>query len=218
MERVFVTDFDGTMCGSDFYRLVVDRFGPPHVQHYWNEYVSGRITHFDALRSIFQETAVGEEALKSLLPDMAFDDRAVEAVRKLESGGWRIIVVSAGCHWYIDQLLAEAGLELEVHSNPGGIEDGRLVMRRPESTPFPSHAAGIDKQAIVRLHRDRGCELAFAGDGYTDEEAAMLVPESRRFARANLAEKLRERGAGYIPFNRWAEIADVLCSPTSHSR
>ncbi|CAN5679380.1 MtnX-like HAD-IB family phosphatase [soil metagenome] len=208
--RVLVSDFDGTMTRQDFYRLFVDHLIPPQVPNYWGQYQAGAITHFEALRNYFSAIRPGEDTLIELAHRMELEPTLADELDRLREAGWEVVVASAGCAWYIDRLLAEAGVALEVHSNPGRIEDGRLLMELPEGLPFFSIETGIDKVAVVRHALDRSKVVAFAGDGLPDLEPALLVPDRLRFARGALAESLQEAGEEFRPFDRWAEVSRAL--------
>jgi len=204
-----VTDFDGTMTRRDFYDLVRERWPVPPDDDPWDHYVSGRITHFEALAAIFARIRSPESALRELAVRMDLDPELPQAVRALQAAGWRVIVASAGCAWYIEQHLA--GLPLEVRANPGVYaETGGLRMTLPETSPYFSRQTGIDKVAITQAALDTGAEVAFAGDGRPDLAPALLVPPARRFARGWLADTLRERGETFQPFTRWSQIARAL--------
>jgi 2,3-diketo-5-methylthio-1-phosphopentane phosphatase len=209
---VLVTDFDGTLTDRDFYQLVRDRLLPQGTPDFWAAYRRGEISHFEALRAYFEAAIPGEEELKRLVEDMGLEPELGYGVRLLEGAGWRVVVVSNGCRWYIDRLLAGAGVELEVHANPGRVVEGRLVMEWPEDTAFPSAQTGISKAAVVRSFLLGGRTVAFAGDGPPDLEPALLVPPQRRFARSHLAEALNEVGEAYRPFSRWLDIARSLAA------
>ena len=214
---VFVTDFDGTVTRRDFYRLVIDTLAPPGSDRYWSQYLSGEITHFDALRLTYASAEQGEPALRALIDRMEPDPDLAEEVRTLQESGWRVVVASAGCSWYIDPILEAAGVDLECHANPGRIEGGRLVMERPVDSPYPSIETGIDKAAVVRAATRTDGEIAFAGDGRTDLEAALLVVPGLRFARGDLAAALRERGESFRPFRRWSEAARAIRADSESS-
>ncbi len=104
-------------------------------------------------------------------------------------------------------------MSLDVHANPGHIENGRLLMDWPSQSSFQSPQTGIDKVAVVRAAVASNRTVAFAGDGPPDLPAALLVPGSLRFARGFLAEELQARGKPFQPFDRWSEIAHLLCDP-----
>jgi 2,3-diketo-5-methylthio-1-phosphopentane phosphatase len=207
---VLVTDFDGTLTEQDFYQLVRDTLVPEDTPDYWASYRNGSLTHFEALRAYFASARPDEEALVSLVGRMGLEPELPAAVSLLNEAGWKVVVVSSGCHWYIDLLLQQAGVALEVHANPGKIEGGRLAMHWPTGTSFPSKQTGVSKPAIVQSFLDEGRAVAYAGDGHTDADAAVLVPPDRRFARRDLAEALRGRGQSFRPFSRWMDVARAL--------
>lgn len=210
-QRLLVSDFDGTMTRRDFYQVYAARLMPPDAPDFWVEYRAGRMTHFDALRAIFSYVPAGADTLLKLTDEMALDPALPDALAALRRADWEVIVVSAGCRWYIDKLLSGAGVSLEVHANLGHIDDeGRLIMERPAESPYPSFDVGIDKAAVVQTHLNAGWTVAFAGDGPPDLGPALLVPAELRFAKGHLAEALAEQGEPFRPFDRWLDIANAL--------
>jgi 2-hydroxy-3-keto-5-methylthiopentenyl-1-phosphate phosphatase len=207
---VLVTDFDGTLTEQDYYKLVRRRLVPPDTPDFWADYRAGRVTHFEALRSYFDAARPDEAGHVALLAETGLDPGLADGVASLNAAGWRVVVVSYGCAWYIDRLLRAAGVDLEVHANPGELEGGRLAMHWPTETPFPSADNGISKEAVIRSHQEQGSAVAFAGDGPADVEPALLVPPGLRFARADLAEALQGRGEAFRPFGRWSDVAREL--------
>ncbi|HEY2158206.1 MAG TPA: HAD-IB family phosphatase, partial [Isosphaeraceae bacterium] len=207
---VLVTDFDGTLTRRDFYRLVIDELLPPGTPDFWAEYLAGRITHFEAIRRTFAAAPAGEAALVGLARKMGLEPDLKGEVERLRREGWRVVVASAGCLWYIQMLLDEAGVVLEVHANPGHIEGDRLAMTWPVDSPYFSPETGIDKAAVVREALGAGGPVAFAGDGPPDLGPALLVPPRLRFARGYLAHALTKRREPFRPFDRWAEVARMV--------
>lgn len=208
---VLVTDFDGTMTRHDFYKLALESLLPPDTHDYWTEYRKGTITHFEALRRYYSSIRLGETEVLAAVDRMGLDPELPEAVASLRQAGWKVVVTSAGCLWYIRRLLSAARVELEVHSNPGRFVDGEgLLMELPGGSPFLSASQGIDKAGAVRQYRDEGRIVAYAGDGFTDVEPARLVPPELRFARADLAAVLVQEGLPFQPFEKWSDIARTL--------
>lgn len=208
---VLVSDFDGTMTRHDFYKLAVEGLLPPDTPDHWADYRAGTVTHFEALRRYFAAIRASEAEVLAVVERMELDPELPAAVADLRAAGWRVVVTSAGCDWYIRRLLAAAGVEVEVHSNPGRFEAGRgLLMEMPTGSPFHSQTLGVDKARVVRRHLDEGRPVAFAGDGFPDAEAARLVPDGLRFARADLADVLGREGLAFHPFDTWSDIAAVL--------
>jgi 2,3-diketo-5-methylthio-1-phosphopentane phosphatase len=208
---VLVSDFDGTMTRHDFYELVVESLLPPGTPDYWAEYRAGAITHFEALRRYFAAIRAGEPEVLAVVDRMELDPDLPAAVAALRRAGWQVVVTSAGCDWYIRRLLAAAGVEVEVHSNPGRFVAGEgLLMEMPTGSPYISASLGVDKTAVVRRFLGEGRTVAFAGDGFPDEGPARLVPGDLRFARGDLGDVLRAAGLPFQPFDSWSEIARVL--------
>jgi len=209
--NVLVTDFDGTMTQHDFYRLVVEELLPPGTPNYWAEYRSGRITHFEALKGYYSAIRAAEREVLGIVDRMEIDPNLAPTVESLRNAGWEVVITSAGCRWYIDRLLAEAGVRIEVHSNPGRFVEGQgLLMELPRTSPFFSTSLGIDKAGVVNHYVKKGSTVAFAGDGYPDAEPARLVSDGCRFARGDLAKVLAKDGVPFHPFRVWSDIARTL--------
>lgn len=208
--RILVTDFDGTLTRFDFYDLACRRY-PEIAGDHWQRYEAGELSHFEALRRIFAGLRASETEMAGILRAMQIEPRLAEAIGLLEPSGWRVIVASAGCDWYIRRLLADAGVSLEVHANPGVYAPATgLAMRLPEPSPFRSAQLGVNKVAVVREALRTAGTVAFAGDGRPDLAPALLVHPKLRFARSWLARKLGEIGESYQPYDSWLEIAQSL--------
>lgn len=213
-EGILVADFDGTITRRDFYDLVRrqwparDRASDP-----WERYVAGEATHFEALREIFLQPGASEADFLSLAEDMEIFADFAPAVRALQAHGWEVVIASAGCRWYIDRLLAHAGVNVTVHGNPGAFVPGRgLVMSQPGRGRFFIEETGVNKLAIVRDALERSACAAFAGDGRPDLEPALLVPPERRFARGWLAGEFDRRSESYRALESWSVLAESLLS------
>lgn len=208
---VLVSDFDGTMTRHDFYKLAIEKLVPPDTPDYWAGYRSGTITHFEALRRYFASIRKSEAEVLAVVDAMELDPELPAAVASLQRAGWSVVVTSAGCGWYIQRLLAAAGVEIEIHANPGRFEAGKgLLMEMPADSPYLSPTLGIDKARVVHRHLGQGRRVAFAGDGFPDAEPARLVPGNLRFARGDLATVLKNDGLAFHKFETWSDIARVL--------
>ncbi len=208
---VLVSDFDGTMTRNDFYQLAIESLLPADLPDYWEQYRAGAITHFEALRLYFAAIRAPEEEVLAVVDRMELDPKLSASIESLRKAGWRVVVTSAGCGWYIDQLLKSAGVELDVHSNLGRFEAGKgLLMSMPVQSPFWSANLGVDKAAIVQHYLNEGFTVAFAGDGFPDVEPARLVRDELRFARGDLAQVLSEERLPFTPFEIWSDIAVYL--------
>ncbi len=210
-DKILVTDFDGTLTRHDFYELVRRELVPPGTPNYWDQYRAGVITHFEALAGYFASITADEAKVLALVDRMEIEPRLKSAVAELQAAGWKIVIASAGCRWYIERLLASRDVQLELHANLGTFQPGRgLVMELPTNSPFFSSTHGIDKAAVVRCNLATARLVAFAGDGFPDLDAAKLIPANLRYARGDLAVALTREGLPFHPFQRWSEIAQHL--------
>lgn len=208
---ILVSDFDGTMTRFDFYRLIRSRMLGPEVPDHWEDYRAGRMTHFEALAAFFSAIRVGQAEVLEILEAMELEPGLCERIEELRVAGWKVVVASAGCAWYIERLLGACLAKVELHASPGRFVEGKgLLMELPVRSAVFSPTVGIDKAAVVRRALTSGTRVAFAGDGYPDLEAALLVPEEFRFARGDLAVALRGEEAGYVRFESWTEVARQL--------
>lgn len=215
---LLVTDFDGTLTHTEFYQVAVEDLVAEDISRFWDDYVGGRLSHFDALHEIFARTRGTEEAIVARARErMGPTADTVEALRRMRGAGWEVHVVSAGCAWYIERLLGAHGvLDLvQVFANPGVLRrDGALLMQRPEAGFAHADAnLGVSKASVVRTALRERDRIAFAGDGRPDLEAALLVPPERRFATGWLAEHLSQKGLPFRRFARWEEVAEALLAP-----
>ena len=207
-----ITDFDGTMTKTDFYELVVDQCLDPDAADYWTLYSSRAITHFEAMAGIFRHIVCSEQRVLGMLELMDADPAIPQAAARLKDCGWTVTVVSNGCDWYIQRIFAALHVTFPLHSNPGTFVEGKgLVIELPEGSPFFSKETGISKAAVVQDALQRFERVAFAGNGPPDLEPALMVPSRLRFACGWLADELRRQGEGFRRFERWSEIASMLC-------
>lgn len=213
--RILVSDFDGTMTKYDFFDLARRDLPSVAGHDYWQDYVDGQITHFEALAGIFAAIRTDVPTIENLLDRMELDPALPGAVARLRAAGWEIVVASAGCDWYIHRLLDKAGVRIEVHANPGVFapETG-LVLSLPVDSPYFKRETGIDKSAVVRSALARDPRAVFAGDGRPDLAPSNLIAPSRRFARGWLAHHLKRNHAAFHPFETWSEIAHALLEET----
>lgn len=208
---ILISDFDGTIARRDFYDLVRRELMPPGTPDFWGMYLDGRLTHFQALYEIFIRIRQSEDEVMALVERMELNPSFGAAARRLQAAGWEVVVASAGCAWYIERLLAQAGVAVTLYANPGTFVPGQgLLMRLSADSPYGDPTTGVDKAALMRDAARHHAVTAFAGDGQPDLPPALLTPPARRFARGWLAEELTRRGEPFHAFEWWREIADIL--------
>lgn len=207
-----VSDFDGTMTGRDFFDLAWEQIDQSDLPDYWGEHEAGERSHFSALQEIYNRLQGGEKAIAALAEQAQLDPALPEAIERLRQKQWDVLIVSAGCTWYIEYLLALHDVQkVTVISNPGRVRpDGVLEMCLPRQSPFFSEELGVDKLAVVRWAQQHFEEVAYIGDSRTDELAARQVPADRRFARGKLAGIFKADRTPFQFVERWSQLAELL--------
>ena len=199
------------MTRHDFYQLARARWWNEAEPDPWDDYLAGRLTHFDALNRFFTRIRADEATLRAFAAGMELDPTLPDALEELHRAGWTLVIASAGCEWYIRQLLAGIRTPFTLHANPGRLTPaGGLEMVPPVASPFHSRETGIDKLAIVRDALARHGRVAFAGDGPPDLPPARLITPKLRFARGNLARALTAEGGEFHPLKDWQTLASTL--------
>ena len=212
---ILVTDFDGTFTRRDYFDLILENHDPPGARAGWQRFVDGEATHAEGIGAVFAALKTDEAAADALVEALDPAPGTAAAVRRLQAAGWRLVVASAGCKWYIDRLLARLDLSgITVHASPGTFSpETGLVMTPDPAGPFHDAHAGIDKPAVVRAALDEDPIVAYAGDSNTDRAAALMVPATRRFVTGWLGRRFRAEGLDHIAFDAWPQIADHLLGP-----
>ncbi len=206
--NILVSDFDGTLTQVDFFQAVLERLLGGDLS-IWHSYCQGKITHFEALAGYYQQIRLSEISLKDLVAGLGFPTQFSLLLGQLRLANWDLVIASAGCEWYIRQLVDAQKLENPpmIHANNGtySAEFG-LIMELPRDSPHFDPSIGISKVSVVKSLQGPNHWVAFAGDGPTDLAPALLVEPHLRFAKGSLARLLAERAEYFIPFDHWAEI------------
>jgi 2-hydroxy-3-keto-5-methylthiopentenyl-1-phosphate phosphatase len=204
-----LVDFDGTACAADVASELCQRFAPQGWQHYDESVRRGELTPREAIDHQAQLlTGSHEEMLAFVLDSFAIDPGFLAVAAWAEQQQIAVAVVSDGFGFYIEPLLAAAGLpDLPVYAN-------RLV-RHPEGWHLEhphQHAecrsCGTCKVLAISRYRARLGTVAFVGDGESDAYAARCADVV--FAKLRLAEICRRDGIDYCEWHRFGNVRERL--------
>jgi len=206
--NTLVTDFDGTLTRTDFFQAVLERLVDDNLA-IWNSYCQGSITHFEALAGYYRQIRINQSQLLEMVNELGFPKNFANLVTSLRKNKWDVVIASAGCEWYIRHLVNLSNIDPipVLHANGGTYsEEAGLVMELPMHSPHFHPEIGISKASVVKSHMGFNRSVAFAGDGPTDLQPALLVEPRLRFAKGALAHLLSEKAEKFIPFTNWEEI------------
>ncbi len=209
-KRILVSDFDGTMTQIDFYHYALEKLIPSEIPNYWEEYLTGKLTHFQTMQAYYSKINSSEKELLKALDDLQIDPAIPSSIEALQREGWDVVVVSYGCSWYIKQIFLKSNIDLPVFSNPGELIEGSLQLNEDKSSEFYDQNTGVSKKLVIQKALSKYKQVAFAGDGQPDYEPALLVEENLRFAKNALAQELEKNNKKFKSFQKWSEIAEEL--------
>lgn len=211
-KTAFVTDFDGTITGDDFFSYITRRWFDNEALKPWREYLAGQRTHFDALNAMFRQLRVPEEELRGFIRRIPVDPCFEKTVSFCRSKNIPVYITSAGCDYYINiligNLIEEYALKLITNHGEYSPQTGLSMTPPPASSPYYDKSVGISKAAIVRGLKREGYEVVYAGDGPPDlppAKAADIV-----FAKKMLLGLCWEKKINVFAFENFSEIRAYL--------
>jgi HAD superfamily phosphoserine phosphatase-like hydrolase len=200
----FFVDFDGTITDVDGFDALVHHFAGDDA---WDagerDLLAGRETLRDALarqttyiRGSFADVYAVHEKMVGLDPTFA------PFVERCEAANVPVTILSSGIAPLIEARLAAIGLaRLPVIAADVDVDPQSWTMRFRDQS-----RNGTDKAAHVRAAQAAGKRVAFAGDGISDFDAA-IVADVRYAKRGRpLGPYLRDRGLEFSPFTSFADV------------
>lgn len=211
---VLVTDFDGTITKEDFFWLVVEKLLSKEDIQPWEDFLAGKITHFDALNGIFQKIRLSEEDLHRFILDIPFENCFLETVSWCKNSKIPVYIASAGADYYIKLLLEKAGIINDVNLIANGSvyapDTGLTMIASPESSPYYSHNYGVNKAEVVKSLKNSYKTVIFAGDGTPDYHAAKHADVV--FARKAMLGLCKENGLACRELVSYCDVLEYLRS------
>ncbi len=207
-DRTIVVDFDGTVTEDDLLDEIASRFGDAAIyQEVEDGLDEGRMPLREVITREFRPV---RRPLEDVVAWELDHVRVRPGFRKLvelaRARGWRFVVVSSGFHELIEPILAQEGVEVELHANrvdprPDG---WRVLWNYADDCGSCGESC---KRAVARELAGEG-ELVYVGDGYSDRCAAELA--DRVVAIRGLARYLDEKDVAYEPFGDFHDVARAL--------
>ena len=211
-KKVLITDFDGTIIKKDFFYHIIDKLMSEEDIKPWKDYQAGKITHFEALNTIFQKIHLNEEDLHKIILELPVEDCFSELVAFCNDNNIDIYIVSAGADYYINVILDFLGVKNSVNlianESTYSKKDGLQMTKLSEDSIFYSQNYGIDKEAVIKFMKNKYELTIFAGDGVPDYNAAIWA--NIVFARGELLELCKEHNINYIELDSYCQVFDYL--------
>jgi len=207
VKRFFIAiDFDGTITQRDTLHLIVDRFGDRTV---WDrltpDVMAGRVSVEEAMQAEFATVrATPGDVLDLVRAQAGIRDGFVPFVAWARAAGHQVRVLSNGFRIVIADALARLGLaDLAFDAHDATFTpDGTQLIWTDRGERCGLCDRPCKRHDLARVRAD--LPVVYLGDGVSDRcvcGAADVV-----FARAELADWLRESGRPFIPFEDFAQV------------
>jgi 2-hydroxy-3-keto-5-methylthiopentenyl-1-phosphate phosphatase len=201
-------DFDGTITEEDVSFAMLDAFAEGDWRALHRQYEEAKISVGRFNEAAF---AMVKTDRKSLL-------KAIEGKVKIRPGfpemvaccrrkGFRLVIVSNGLDFYIEEILKDLGLTgMEVFAARTRFHRGGLKVQYvgPDGQMLDSSF----KEAYVDLFLGQGYRIIYAGNGDSDFQPARKCHYV--LATGNLLTRCRQAKLDCIPFSDFNEVVSVL--------
>jgi len=200
-------DFDGTITQTDTTDQVLEQFAHKDWLKLEAEWVAGRITAADCMRSQIALVQAPEASLNALLDTLQLRDGFIEFAAWCRANHLPLTVVSDGVDHFIRRILNRHGLGyLPVFSNRLVMTNEALNLDQPFRRAGCAAGSGVCKCDIVSAS---GADtLVFIGDGRSD--FCVSGRANILFARASLATYAAQRNQPYLAFESFFDVQKAL--------
>jgi 2-hydroxy-3-keto-5-methylthiopentenyl-1-phosphate phosphatase len=198
-------DYDGTIAMTDVSDTVMAEHAPGQWEELAAAYDAGRMGSRRLMEWEVERMPSDPAPLLATAARQPHDPGFVPFVRRAQSAGIPIEVVSDGFGFFIASALARLGVpEIPVvTATMAWRGDGPPTIAWPNGHPS-CFVCGTCKRARVLAHRAAGRAVVFIGDGESDRYAAGYADAI--FAKDSLVRLCQEAG---WPFMRWRSFADI---------
>jgi len=205
MSMIIQCDFDGTLTVEDMGFYLLDTFAEGEWRQWLQDYRDKKITvgEFNS-RAFATVSTAKEELLAAIRSETRLREGFSELVVYCREKGFRLAIVSNGVDFYINSILANAGLgDVEAHAATSRFHPGGLKVQYigPDGVPLNNDF----KAAYTRFFLKEGYKVTYVGNGPSDATPASL--SHHVFARDGLLEYCKEKNLPCQPFD---DMHDVI--------
>ena len=214
MRTTWLCDFDGTVAPSDIGRALVERFSPGGAglgRELLSDWRAGKLGHRELTLAQCATMRASRTQALEFSRGFGLDPHFAGFARAALAGGDRVLIVSEGFDFYIQDQLARAGLsDLPWAANAVRFDGDRLIPSFPHGAAPGEPGSGCGrcgncKGQHVRRAQAAGDHVVLVGDGLSDRCAAEIADTV--LARAGLLAWCRAHGIAAMPFEDFAGVA-----------
>ena len=201
-------DFDGTVTEADVSFMMLDAFADGDWRQLFRQYQEGKITvgrfNTDAFAMV---SADRQQLLAAIKGKVKIRDGFHQLVDLCHKKDFRLVIVSNGLDFYIEDILKDIGLgDIEVFAAHTRFHSGGLTVQYigPEGRPLDNDFKG----SYVNLFLSQGYRIVYIGNGTSD-----MAPASRChhiFATGDLMNLCQQQNLDCTPFTDFNQVVSAL--------
>lgn len=201
-------DFDGTVTEEDVSFMLLDMFASGNWRERLEQYEAGLITvgrfNTDAFSTVRADRA---SLVKAALDGVKIRAGFKEFVAYCRQKDFRLVIVSNGLDFYIDEILRDIGADgIEIYAARTSFYPGRLEVSYigPDGRCLDDNFKGSYLSSFI----EQGYRVVYIGNGTSD-----FLPASRSdhiFATGSLVSRCRQNSVICTSFNDFREIIAMM--------
>jgi len=207
MPRAYLCDFDGTIAPRDVGAALVERFaivGRDELLRLVAEWRAGHIGSREVTQAEVGWMRVSEADALAFTRTFRLDPHFADFVDEAEARGDRVVVVSDGFGFYVEDHLNRAGHgRLDWTANRLRFEGDRPVAEFPPVEDGCGRC-GNCKAVHVKREQRAGYQVVLVGDGLSDRCGARVA--DRVLARGELLAWCREQSIAAEAFDDFSDV------------
>ena len=208
MKTLFQSDFDGTITQEDVSFLILDAFASRDWRRLLDEYREGKISVGSFSTKAFSMVRADEQSvLKFVKRKAKIRPGFSELLAYCHRRGFQFVIVSNGMDFYIKAILEDIGINnIQVFAAQTKFVADGIEARYigPEGNQLEDNF----KEAYIKLFREKGYRVIYAGDGSSDIFPARQADYV--FATGKLLARCKAVNLDCTPFNDLHDIVRNL--------
>jgi 2-hydroxy-3-keto-5-methylthiopentenyl-1-phosphate phosphatase len=210
-QPVIFCDFDGTVTESDNIIAIMKRFAPPEWEAIKDDVLARRVSVREGVGRMFSLLPVSlkDDIVSFVLENAKIRDGFREFLAFVREEEIPFFIVSGGIDFFVHPVLEGLVDRDRIFCNGSDFSGETIRILWPHACDEDcKNDCGLCKPAILRRYDPQTFHRIVIGDSITDLQAAKLAEEV--FATDFLAEKCREYGIRYVPFESFHDIIRSL--------
>lgn len=211
-QPVIFCDFDGTITENDNIVAIMRHCDPPGWKEIVQGIIDGTITIRHGVGSLFGllPTAKKEEIILYSIENAIIRRGFAELLEYCRAQNIEFLVTSGGIDFFVYPLLAPYPIPTDrIFCNGSDFSGERIRIVWPHPCDDTcGKDCGMCKTTIIRSYPREACYRILIGDSVTDFEGAKLA--DLIFARSHLADKCRELGLPFYPYETFHDVIAQL--------